>query len=61
MPRRNEADLRERMSSGMKALLRDLDHRIAQSKRLTLVQLGYRGERLEQMLKKLRGNPRIKE
>jgi hypothetical protein len=61
MPRRNEADLRQRVSSRMRALLRDLDHRIAQSKRLTLVQLGYRGERLEQMLKKLRGNPRKKE
>jgi hypothetical protein len=61
MPRRNDADRQARMSSGMKALLCALDHRIAQSKRLTLAQLGYRGDRLEQMLKKLRSDPRKKE
>lgn len=60
MPPGNKGDERERMGSGMKALLREIDRRIARSKRPSLMQIGYRGERLERMLKALRGNPRKK-
>jgi hypothetical protein len=38
--------------------LREIDRKIARSKRRSLMALGYTGERLDAMLKKLRGNPR---
>lgn len=38
-----------------RSLLADINARIAKSKRLKLVELGYRGERLEQMYEHLFG------
>jgi hypothetical protein len=48
------ADAKQHMTSAHKALLREIDRRIARSKRLSLIELGYEGEDLERMHNMLR-------
>ena len=48
------AEAKQHITSEYKALLREIDRRIARSKRLSLAELGYEGEDLERMLKMLR-------
>ena len=48
------AEAKQHMTSEEKALLREIDRRIARSKRLSLIELGYEGEDLEAMLKMLK-------
>ncbi len=47
-------EAKQHMTSEHKTLLREIDRRIARSKRLSLAELGYEGEDLERMLKMLR-------
>jgi hypothetical protein len=48
------AEEKQHMTSEHKALLREIDRRIARNKRLSLMELGFEGADLEQMLMLLR-------
>jgi hypothetical protein len=50
----SSAEAIQHLTGEQKALLREIDRRIARSKRRSLIALGYEGEDLERLVKMLR-------